>query len=148
MKPLVTFQPIFCPHFRLCTFSYSKRRANETILKIHTSSPHDHISFPNMTEYGRVPLCHEFFIVGWTILCLRELSHYDEIFSQSNNLIQALLTVHFNIQDLISTLTRIRVQFDYFLTYKFEKVKYRKGLSFLIYGFLIHCDSGEDFLTK
>ena len=64
----------------LRTFSYSKLRANETMLKIHTPSPHDHISFPNMTEYGRVPLCHEFFIVGWTILCLRELSHYDEIF--------------------------------------------------------------------
>ena len=42
------------PHFPLSTFSYSQRRASETMLKIHTPSPRDHISFPNMTEYGRV----------------------------------------------------------------------------------------------
>ena len=42
------------PHFPLSTFSYRKLRASETMLKIHTSSPRDHISFPNMSEYDRV----------------------------------------------------------------------------------------------
>ena len=42
------------PHFSLFTFSYSKCRTSGAMLKIHTSSPRDHISFPNMTEYGRV----------------------------------------------------------------------------------------------
>ena len=65
----------FQPHFPPSTFSYSKRRASEATLKIHTPSPRDHISFPhdhisfphdhisfphdhisftNMTQYGGV----------------------------------------------------------------------------------------------
>ena len=51
----------FQPHFPPSTFSYSKRRASEAMLKIHTPSPRDHISFPhdhisftNMTQYGGV----------------------------------------------------------------------------------------------
>ena len=34
----------------------------------------------------------------------------------------------------------------YFLTYKFKKVKYRRGLSFLILEYF-HYDSEKDFLT-
>ena len=58
----------FQPHFPPSIFSYSKRRASEAMLKIHTPSPrghisfphdhisfpHDHISFTNMTQYGGV----------------------------------------------------------------------------------------------
>ena len=39
------------PHFPLSIFSYSN---GETMLKINTPSPRDHISYPNMTVYGRV----------------------------------------------------------------------------------------------
>ena len=42
------------PHFPLSIFLYSKRRASETVLKINTPSPRDHISFPNMIECRRV----------------------------------------------------------------------------------------------
>ena len=48
----------FQPHSPLSTFSYSKCKVSEKMLKIHTPSPQDHISFPldhisfrNMTEY-------------------------------------------------------------------------------------------------
>ena len=44
------------PHFPPSTFLFSKRRASETILKINTPSPRDHISFSNMIECGRVLL--------------------------------------------------------------------------------------------
>ena len=58
------------PHFSLSTFSHSKCRVSETMLKIHTPSPRDHISFLNITEYGRVfGLFGKIFSARFTLRC-------------------------------------------------------------------------------